>query len=406
MNTLRGWLVWTAVITAAVSLPVVLAQDIPVRERAALWAQAVDGHVAGEPDAWVRQIAPWRLAALNSTLTLTLKQAQAVANESGPVLSGRLGRAAMFHADVAMMHREAGGYGAAGTGTASDVSVDGEVIGGSTRSAHWAFARRVLQERRRLFASEQEAAYSLLWYQTTAAFLQEWDDYTELVPHMEEAMRLHPRDAFLKTVQGAMHEYFAEPSIQRAVRAAHTAAMEAGSQQPGSNTGLIAGVVENPRTGAGSPGVRSVALERQTALKLFDDALQASPQHTEAAIRRANVLCRQDRADQAVRELPRALAGTKHVLLQYYGQLILGRCLLQLEQPLEANRAFGAAEVVFPQGQAPRLGRALASLLLGQPADDMSWMRQPTEADPWISYHRMHVPDVATLVQQLRASRQ
>jgi hypothetical protein len=406
VNRLFGWIARAAVTAAAVSLPAAFAQDIPERDLAVAWREAIDGHVAGASDAWIRQIAPLRLAALNSALALTLKQAQVVANEAGPVLNGRLGRAAMLHADVAMMHREARGYGIAGTGASSNVSIDGEVIGGSTRSAHWTFARRVLQERRRLFPSDQERAYSLLWYQTTAAFLQDWDDYTELVPHLEEALRLHPRDPFLKVIQGSMYEYFAEPAMQRAVREAHKAAVDAARTQPGSNTGLIAGIVENPQSSPGTPGVRPITLERQAALAAFDDALKASPQFTEAAVRRANILCRQGRAAEAVRDLPRALEGKTSVLLKYFGQLILGRCFLQLEQPLEASRAFAAAEAAFPAGQAPRLGRALSSLMLGAPSEDMSWMQRPAADDPWLAYHRTHMPDVALLVQQLRAIRQ
>lgn len=404
MRGCGAWLLSLAV--ATVSLPVMSADDLSQSDPAAVWRDAVDRHVAGVSDASIQAIAPWRLTTLNSALTLTLKYSQAVANEGGPVLNGRLGRAAMMHADIAMMNREANGYGMAGTGTPSDVSLDGEVIGGSTRSAHWAFARRVLQERRKLFPSDQERTYSLLWYQATAAFLQDWEDYAELVPHLEEAGRLHPRDPFLKLIQGSMHEYFAEPAIQRAVQEAHTAAVEAANQRPGSNAGLIAGLLDQPPSAIGSPRVMSVRLERQAALELFEDALKISPDFTEAAIRRANILCRQGRAGQAVSALRSALDDRQPALLRYFGQLILGKCLLQIEQPLEADRAFAIAEGVFPSAHAPRLGRALTALLLGLPAGDMSWMRSPSADDPWLAYRRSHVPDSASLVQQLRSSRQ
>lgn len=350
------------------------------QDRLAVWLRAVDQHEAGALDEHVKALGPWTAAVLNAVLD------QAIRGGSGsdPM---RLKRAAWLHADVAILHRRATDYGVASTGAASTVVSDGQLAGALGRTPHWAFARRLLDESRRLAAAESRRVTgrepppdedARLWYRATAAFLQSWDEYVELVPHLTNALGAFPDDPVLLLIKGTMHEYFAEPPIQVAVEQQRRLKQDVAS-------------------------VGSIQVERHDALRAFDAALRKDPAMVEARIRRANVLQRLGRHREVIDELLPLLDAPPTGTLGYWLHLIHGRTLLALDQPKGARTAFAAAVALAPHAQTPWLGLAQVAMRLGEVVDPETLaLRAGHTTDPWLTYHQNHVPHADELVARMR----
>ena len=83
------------------------------------------------------------------------------------------------------------------------LSVDGRPVGTTTGTFHWEAARRVLDLVQPSAAANADV---LLWYQTTTAILESWNDYYELEPHLIRARGRFSRDAVLLMYDGTVHE--------------------------------------------------------------------------------------------------------------------------------------------------------------------------------------------------------
>jgi tetratricopeptide (TPR) repeat protein len=209
-----------------------------------------------------------------------------------------LERAAMLHADVAMLSggqvfdrdvsRDAGGS------RRITISVDdGRETATYFGVLHWEIGRALVAEIR-----PRPDPTVRLWYHATSAWMQA-HGYHENTDHLWEALRLFPDDAELRFLSGCEHESFARSSIQAAVRSV--------SLPPGFTL-----------------AVQSTAAELDDAEDQFRRALQARPDHVEARLRLGRVLLLRGRAPQAVEELRPAYAAADEDLLAYYAAMFLG----------------------------------------------------------------------------------
>jgi tetratricopeptide (TPR) repeat protein len=312
-----------------------------------------------------------------------------------------LERIAMLHTDVAIFRRNAGGYSLpVDRGMEHQISGDGRSLGVTTGTFHWEAARRVLDLVPPTATANAEV---LLWYQTTTAVLQSWNDYYELAPHLIRARERFPRDAVLLLYDGTVHENFAEPRIQ--------------NTQPQPETALSGPCLRLPCTPTGStPQMKSwfssPAAEWRTAQTLFEQALKIDPNLSEARIRLARVLALQGQHDAAVMHLNEATGGpaTLPPRLRYFALLLLGRSQWTLGRPGEAESAYLRAAELFPEAQSPRLGLSQVAHDRGDRTRALAYLsplqKPPRDReDPWWKYNRTHVPDAieltTTLVQRL-----
>jgi tetratricopeptide (TPR) repeat protein len=363
----------------------VLLCSVPARaltqDKLGIWLRAVEQHQPATRDEHAKVLASWTSADLNTVLV-------GVTRADLGLLQARLKRAAWLHADIAFMHRTSTGYGTASTGAVTAVVGDGQLAGSLGRTPHWAFARRLLDEARRLDVMEARKIRAREpapdedvrhWYRATSAFLQSWNEYVELVPHLTAALAAFPDDPVLLLIKGSMHEYLAEPSIQVAVEQQRRL-----NQEP---------------AGIGSP-----LLERQTALRTLDAAIREDSTMVEARVRRANVLLRLGRAREAVDAVTPLLQAPPSGTLGYWIHLTHGRALLALDQLNAARDTFAAAKTMYPDAQTPRLALAQVAMRLGDVVRLEELTLRPAHADdPWLQYYQNHVPHADELVTRLRA---
>ena len=321
---------------------------------------------------------------------------------SAETLDLLLERTAMLHTDVAIFRRNWNGYSLPlDPATEHPLSIDGRSLGVSTGTFHWEAARRLLDL---VTTSAPANAGVLLWYQTTAAILQWWNDYYELEPHLARARGRFPRDAVLLMYDGTVHENLAEPRIQ------NVNAPQSGDRNGPPMPCLRLGCPPTSSSRPKKPGFATPALEWRTAQALFEQSLKLDPNLAEARIRLARVLALQDQHEAAITHLNQVLTGSASLpaRLRYFSLLFLAREQWTLERREEAEIAYREAAALYPGAQSPQLGlsqlahhrgdreRALAHLaILEAPAasDDRD--------DPWWTYNRVHVPDAIALMTLL-----
>ena len=285
-----------------------------------------------------------------------------------------LKRAAVLHADVAAMHRIADGYSLPSDGRPVVVGNDGQRVGEGGGTVHWGFGRRLLDLR----PPDDEVR---LWYQATAAFLQSWDEYSELEPHLKRGRELFPRDPVLLLYEGALHEAYAEPRIQNLYDA-----------RPPSDPGLHAPNVRSPAATEVKP-IDDPNAEWRAAGARFEKALTIDPGLAAARIRLAHVRGVQGRHEEAATELRRCVGEPLSPLMQYYAWMLLGREERALGRRDAAREAFARAMALCPAAQSPRLGLSLVARDAGDRATalgilDLLSKRASMGVDPWWGYSR------------------
>jgi len=190
----------------------------------------VGRHAIGHDDDAVAQLASWTRRDLEDVSNEMRRLAKAVKTASSTAwrsvalepfgvtsaesFDAFLRRTAMLHTDVAIFHRTRSGYSLPiDPAMQHPLSSDGRSIGVTNGTFHWEAARRALDAVRPSAAGKDDV---LLWYQTTTAILQWWNDYYELEPHLIRARERFPRDAVLLMYDRTVHENLAEPRIQNA----------------------------------------------------------------------------------------------------------------------------------------------------------------------------------------------
>ncbi len=362
------------------------------------WLGAIQSHLPGELDAAAETVAPSSQADLDGLFTGLQKQFKFFVEGRAPVAFsaifrryGVLDEAAMnrtlklgafLHADVAVLHRTQNGYTLPSDNRSIKILNDGRQIGVAGGTVHWGFARRLLDHVRPRPAADE---YVRLWYRATAAFFEHWNDYVEAPPLLREARALFPGDAVLIMYDGALHEAYADPRVQRVALPSALPSRLTGNQ------------------------IEAEANEWRIAEDRFRAALKVDPTLTEARIRLGHALERRERPDEAVTELERALAEGPAGVMKYYALIFLGRAQQSLDRLDAARRAFEQASTLYPDAQSPRLGLSEIARDMGDRPSALDALGPivATEApvdrhDPYWAYAETHVPDVDALLADLR----
>ena len=354
----------------------------PISKVLEAWLWAVSHHVPGQRDRAVELLAPWSRGELGAVL-LELKpyvEGRKPRSEVGWRTRGdteaTLERAALLHAEIAAFHRTVRGYSLPPDGRYAVEVVDGRRVGGQARTVHWWFARQLLD-----LVRPNDAVR--LWYQATSAFLQSWDEDSELEPHLKRARQIFPDDAVLLLYEGALHEAYAEPRIQNL--------FERSGDAPPMHRGII----------------RHASGERHAAEDRFERALRIEPSLVEARIRLARLRGLQGRHEEAAADLRLCLGKPLEPLWQYYAWLLLGREDEALERRVEAREAFARASALYPGAQSPRIALSQMAREEGDRKTAIAaldFLSGPPGPDPWWSEtrNRANVLGVDALFAEMR----
>jgi len=191
-------------------------------------------------------------------------------------------------------------------------------------AVHWELARMLLD-----FVKPPESARPAptrdamvrQWYRATVAWMEQHEDHE--IDHVDRAHELFPDDPDVLFLTACMHETFASPHMQSAVRSA---------------------VVPS----GFSFGLGSDRAELRKAEGLFRRAIAARPQFAEARLRLGRVLTLLGQATPAAAELRKAIDSTNDPLLLYYGHLFLGAAQEALSRFDEARAAYERALALRP----------------------------------------------------------
>ncbi len=270
---------------------------------------------------------------------------------------GLLRRAAMMHADIAML------VPPVGIGQDVLIVADGQFRGYADSGRHWAFGRTLLAE---LGSDLREDPVALLWYRAAAAVMHSGARWADSEQHLAQGLSTFPRDPWLLFFGGALNESLAATRVQAA------------------RFDLPPDV---------TLGISPPAAHLARAASLFRQALEQAPQFAEARIRLGRVLGLQGHHAEAVRELDRARSDTSEALLLYYAELFLAGEQEALSDADAAQRHYQRAAMHVPGAQAPHLGVSLLARRDGDRAGALAELRSAlerattdAERDPWSDY--------------------
>jgi len=364
-------------------------------ERLRDWLTAVERHEPGEVDGPALAISRWsrfELDAAWADLRALLDRANGVASRfqrsgeaatiktgSGPLtLAGAkdllrltddeirrrdatriVKRAAVLHADLAVFV-SLGLLVDHSRGYRTFLVDDGRRVGSDTRDYHWDFGRTLLDA---VKPDPGGDAMVQLWYWASSAFMTRRGDLAGLEPHTEHARRLLPTSAVAQFFSGVLHETFASPRIQAAIRGTKT---EIGSEES----------------------------ESRKAERFFRQTIALDPAFVEARLRLGRTLAVAGRHADAAAELQAVASATDDPVLQYHANLSLGREEQALGHRDAARSAFERAASLAPRAQSPYLALSQLSRRYGdkagarralQPVLDLP-ARESEREDPWWYY--------------------
>ena len=380
------------------------------------WIQAVEQHVPGALDPWVQNIAQLKYAdraRLDPVMTVFLKLIELQSRQELAVTRGGaqrrlselahqvgmnpgwglfLKRAAILHADAAILTHNVGGFddptmppvrpaaGSARTiGRSPTLPVpplltnhrfvasrDGQVIGERAADWNWPFARSLIDRLLVIDAAGSPEVFAADWYHATTAFMLRNGLYPDTIVHLDRALAILPRDPRLLFDRGCYAELLGLP-MQQILRA---------DARPDQRMDIPSRDATNADAEA-----------------WFLRALEVDPTFAEARVRLARLQDLAGRHDAALAEIDRALTSNPRGVTAYYAHLFGGRTAQALGRIDDARRHYVDASAVFPQAQSALLAQSQAALLAGDVAGALVVTKQlgertaPITADPWWSYH-------------------
>ena len=286
-------------------------------------------------------------------------------------------RAAILHADVAILVFPSLA-GRAGCHESATLLVrDGAVIGGSCLGFHWTHGRLLLDA---VTPAPGKDPVVRLWYVATITYMLEKGDYASANLHIARARLLFPDDPAILFEHGYYHEALAAPFMK-------TAALEAGIK------------------------VREARADLDEAEELYRRAIKEDQRFTEARVHRGHVLGLLDRHRDAAEELRLALRSLDGPKDRYYAELFLGHAEESLGNRAAAREHYGQAAALYPRAQSPLLALAVFARQLGDRAGAQDAMRQllalpparDMTADPWWRYYRWQMVDYRARLTELYA---
>ena len=288
-----------------------------------------------------------------------------------------LHRAAILHADVAMLVIPLLPGRTGCFARATLLVQDGSGVGTGCIGIHWAHGRLLLNAVKPDPGKDQIAR---LWYLATITYLLELGDFANANPQIERASLLFPNDPDILFANGYYHEGFASPLIQ-------TAALESGADRRGAEVHL------------------------DEAEDLYRRAIKQTPRSVEARVHRGYVLGRLGRHRDAAEELRLAASTAVGPQLRYYAELFLGHAEESLGNRVAARDHFRLASELYPRAQSPLLALALLARQFGDRAGAQGAMRKmlalppgrDLKADPWWLYYRWQNQGSEALFAELHA---
>jgi tetratricopeptide (TPR) repeat protein len=276
-------------------------------------------------------------------------------------------RAAILHADVAILVVPLLPGGAGCHGRAPLIVKDGNIVGDGCLSYHWTHSRLLLDA---VTPDPGKDPVVRLWYVATITYMLEQGDYAGANLHIARARLLFPDDPAILFEHGCYHEAFASPFMQ-------TAALESGID------------------------VRGARADLDEAEDLYRRAIGLDPRFAEARVHRGHVLGLLGRQRDAAEELRLALPSLEESKDRYYAELFLGHAEESAGNRSAAREHYRQAAAFYPRAQSPLLALAALARQLGDRAGAQDAMRQllalpPARnmtADPWWLYYRWQMVD-------------
>jgi tetratricopeptide (TPR) repeat protein len=286
-------------------------------------------------------------------------------------------RAAILHADVAMLVIPLlpGRIGCSARATL--LVQDGNRVGAGCVGIHWTQGRLLLDAVRPDPDTERAVR---LWYHATITYLLEAGDFANADLQIGHGRLLFPSDPAMLFEHGYYHEGFASPLIQ-------TVAVESGADTRGARVHL------------------------DEAEDLYRRAIKENPKFVEARVHRGYVLGLLGRHRDAAEELRLAVSTAVGPQLRYYAELFLGLAEESLGNRAAARDRYGLASALYPQAQSPLLALTLLARQFGDRAGAQDAMRKmlalppgrDVKADPWWLYYRWQNQGSEALFAELHA---
>lgn len=288
-----------------------------------------------------------------------------------------LRRAAVLHADVAMLVIPLV-PGQVGCSSHATLLVrDGNRIGLGCIISHWVHARLLLDA---VTPDPSKDGFVRAWYVAVATYLLETGNYANASPHLEHARLLFRSDPEVLFERGYYQEAYASPLIQ-------SVAAESGA----------------------SPRSEKSYLEE--AEGFYRRAISGNPGFAEARVRHGHVLARLGRYREAAAELRAARPAALGRELRYYAELFLGWAEESAGNAAAARGHYAQASALYPGAQSPLLALALLARRLGDRVGAQDAMRQMhalpatrgAADDPWSNYYRWRNADYRSRFAALHA---
>ena len=306
-----------------------------------------------------------------------LAEHAATSREAGDEYNDILRRAALLHADVAMLAPSAAAE--PGSAHAAVQTIAPQIARVTTSDGidrhvqlvgvHWDIGRKLLDAVRTPHEPMPHPERDRMvrdWYRATSAWMISSENHD--TKHLDRAREIFPNDRDILFLSGCQHEAYARPLIQSAVK---TAVLPARF--------LI--------------DVDSAGPELRRAESFFRGALSQDPAHAEARLRLGRTLGLLDRHADAASELRAASESLADAEQRYYGNLFLGAEEEALGRFEAARAAYGRARQGYPQAQSPYLALSALARRTGDRAgalrateEMLDLSKDPARNDPWWSY--------------------
>jgi tetratricopeptide (TPR) repeat protein len=336
------------------------------------WVALARAHVPGQRDRALVEVSRWNSDDLKRALGgLRSWTRSASADDADDILL----RGALLHTDLALLAPDlALGFGGFREwATLRGVSTaDGQARGTSMVSAHWRFARTLLDD---MPPRPQDNPRVLRWYLAVGAWLLDNRLQAIALAHLDEAQRLFPHDRDVNVLAGLLHESLA--------RVAGWALPE---------TGLDA------------------SRELQAARRALRRAADADPQAEVAQLHLARVshLLGDDHAATAAATAVLTQAATR--ANKYLAELLVGSIHQRAQRFADARASFERAAALYPTAQSPLVALSQVARASGNRAEAVGLIERLTalprdvdqRVDPWWDYEGRAVRDFGPLLDDLR----
>jgi hypothetical protein len=325
--------------------------------------------------------------AQRGTPTLTFSRAERAALDE---LAGRvrtaglnvaLRRAILLHTDLVTLAPDliASSAGSAPALAPMRMLVgDGNSRGLESVSLHWELARLLAAS---VTPDPRADSWIRDWYRATVALAQRAEQFDSV--HLQQGLRLFPRDPQLILLAGCEREAFASPLFQAFARS------------------LRSPFLRVPFGSAGN--------ELEDAERHFRKALEIEPELAEARLRLGRVVGLRGRHTEAVAELTRMLQGSPESLLEYLARLFLGAEHEALGALEPARDAYARAADLTSGARVPHLAVARVARELGDAGTMQEGLQRALapgaddgSVDPWWQYRGMQGRHAESWLNQLR----